>query len=229
MPVQHGLSAAQVWQPHCPRTVCADVTLLTPPCTASSYVPVQAACSTSHFLQARSMHTMPACAAAAVTDALECILPMHCMLPAHRPLQPSLTHCMLHGLCRHMQLGGGPRPVTDSWEHMWWDNLHWKRCVRCRLQVFILSLFLLVSITGHRRQSMPSSRACACARLRVFVCLWAGAGRVGHAHTYIMSAGKETVEPFGSFSLYQGLARNTVFVHTAKCGACDCWGMPGGV
>ena len=22
---------------------------------------------------------------------------------------------------------GGPRPVTDSWEHMWWDNLHWKR------------------------------------------------------------------------------------------------------
>ena len=26
------------------------------------------------------------------------------------------------------QLGGGPRPVTDSWEHMWWDNLHWKRC-----------------------------------------------------------------------------------------------------
>mmetsp|Transcript_10486 Transcript_10486/g.28687 ORF Transcript_10486/g.28687 Transcript_10486/m.28687 type:complete len:128 (+) Transcript_10486:87-470(+) len=24
-------------------------------------------------------------------------------------------------------LGGGPRPVTDSWEHMWWNNLHWKR------------------------------------------------------------------------------------------------------
>jgi hypothetical protein len=24
-------------------------------------------------------------------------------------------------------MGGGPRPVTDSWEHMWWDNLHWKR------------------------------------------------------------------------------------------------------
>lgn len=22
---------------------------------------------------------------------------------------------------------GGPRPVTDSWEHMWWDNLQWKR------------------------------------------------------------------------------------------------------
>ena len=27
----------------------------------------------------------------------------------------------------HAQMGGGPRPVTDSWEHMWWDNLHWKR------------------------------------------------------------------------------------------------------
>lgn len=26
-----------------------------------------------------------------------------------------------------MQMGGGPRPVTDSWEHMWWDNLAWKR------------------------------------------------------------------------------------------------------
>ncbi|KAI8466144.1 MAG: hypothetical protein J3K34DRAFT_434638 [Monoraphidium minutum] len=24
-------------------------------------------------------------------------------------------------------MGGGPRPVTDSWEHMWWDSLHWKR------------------------------------------------------------------------------------------------------
>lgn len=24
-------------------------------------------------------------------------------------------------------LGGGPRPVNDSWEHMWWDNLQWKR------------------------------------------------------------------------------------------------------
>lgn len=28
----------------------------------------------------------------------------------------------------HTQMGiGGPRPVTDSWEHMWWDNLQWKR------------------------------------------------------------------------------------------------------
>ena len=25
------------------------------------------------------------------------------------------------------QMGGGPREVTDSWEHRWWDNLHWKR------------------------------------------------------------------------------------------------------
>lgn len=24
-------------------------------------------------------------------------------------------------------MGGGPRPVTDSWEHMWWDSLQWKR------------------------------------------------------------------------------------------------------
>lgn len=24
-------------------------------------------------------------------------------------------------------VGGGPRNVTDSWEHMWWDHLHWKR------------------------------------------------------------------------------------------------------
>jgi hypothetical protein len=36
-----------------------------------------------------------------------------------------LTLC----LCLQPQLGGGPRPVNDSWEHMWWDNLHWKRCV----------------------------------------------------------------------------------------------------
>lgn len=28
-----------------------------------------------------------------------------------------------------MQMGGGPRAVNDSWEHMWWDNLHWKRWV----------------------------------------------------------------------------------------------------
>lgn len=28
---------------------------------------------------------------------------------------------------RYWGLGGGPRPVTDSWEHMWWDNLHWRR------------------------------------------------------------------------------------------------------
>ncbi|GAX83864.1 hypothetical protein CEUSTIGMA_g11289.t1 [Chlamydomonas eustigma] len=28
---------------------------------------------------------------------------------------------------RQWLLGGGPRDVTDSWEHMWWDNLHWKR------------------------------------------------------------------------------------------------------
>lgn len=27
-------------------------------------------------------------------------------------------------------MGGGPRQVTDSWEHMWWDHLHWKRCAR---------------------------------------------------------------------------------------------------
>jgi hypothetical protein len=27
-----------------------------------------------------------------------------------------------------LQVGGGPRNVTDSWEHMWWDHLHWKRC-----------------------------------------------------------------------------------------------------
>lgn len=26
-----------------------------------------------------------------------------------------------------MQLGGGPRLVNDSWERMWWNNLHWKR------------------------------------------------------------------------------------------------------
>ncbi|KAG2451035.1 hypothetical protein HYH02_004304 [Chlamydomonas schloesseri] len=24
-------------------------------------------------------------------------------------------------------LGGGPRLVNDSWERMWWNNLHWKR------------------------------------------------------------------------------------------------------
>ncbi len=28
---------------------------------------------------------------------------------------------------RRWLIGGGPRPVTDSWEHMWWDSLHWKR------------------------------------------------------------------------------------------------------
>lgn len=40
-----------------------------------------------------------------------------------------IPHCCVAVRCCCIvpQVGGGPRNVTDSWEHMWWDHLHWKR------------------------------------------------------------------------------------------------------
>lgn len=44
------------------------------------------------------------------------------------PLTQTLPSSLTHPHDTHLQMGiGGPRPVTDSWEHMWWDNLQWKR------------------------------------------------------------------------------------------------------
>lgn len=52
------------------------------------------------------------------------------LTPFHLQLDWPITWDV-HQKCDHelsCTLQRAPKPVTDSWEHMWWDHLHHKRC-----------------------------------------------------------------------------------------------------